>query len=490
MKNNDKGSVHSFVGFIAMILGAFGFGSCKDDAPNDNAQAFDPSQPVVITDFIPKTGGVGQRLLVYGRNFGNDTAIVNVFVGGKKARLISVKGESLYCIVPERAYGGEIEVRVGGAATVKAATSFEYQRKMVVSTLCGYRNERDDQGWRDGPFKGNNDTRAVGFSNASFMRFDPKNPKHLYISYDGYHVNLLDFGDSLVSTPITRGSGNWDRLRSLDFTLDGDHMIISNDQGGENDISSSILSRRNGTFGDPQALTRYRQCNGAAVHPVNGELYFNSYERGQFFRFDLLNARFFGGTLGDKDYVELFKIQDTGWEFNIRIHPTGNFAYIVVINQHYILRTDYNWRTKSFTHPYVVCGEARSWGYADGVGTTARLRDPYQGVFVKNPDYAGKEDEYDFYFTERHNHDIRILTPEGKVTTFAGRGSSSLNPDPWGYVEGDLRAEARFNQPTGLAYDEAEKAFYVGDTDNRRIRKIAMEEEYADTDTDTDTDNQ
>jgi hypothetical protein len=458
------------------ILIAFGFGSCKDDAPNNNAQAFDPSQPVTISDFIPKTGGVGQRLLVYGRNFGNDTAIVAVFVGGKKARLISVKGESLYCIVPERAYGGELEISVGGTARVKAAQNFEYQRKMVVSTLCGYRNERDDQGWRDGPFKGSDDSRAAGFRNASFMKFDPKNPKHLYISYDGYHVNLLDFGDSAVTTPITRGSGNWDRFRSVDFTVDGEYMILSNDQGGENDISSSILSRRNGTFGDPQVLTRYKQCNGASVHPVNGELYFNSYERGQFFRFDLLDARFFGGSRGEKDYVELFKIQDIDWEFNIQIHPSGNYAYIVVINKHYILRTDYNWKTRAFMNPYVVCGEARTYDYVDGVGTNARLRDPYQGVFVKNPEYAGKDDEYDFYFTERHNHDIRILTPEGKVTTFAGRGSSSLNPDPWGYVEGDLRAEARFNQPTGLAYNEAEKAFYVGDTDNRRIRKIAMED--------------
>jgi len=106
-----------------------------------------------------------------------------------------------------------------------------------------------------------------------------------------------------------------------------------------------------------------------------------------------------------------------------------------------------------------------------------RLNTPYQGVFVKNEDYveAGKTDEYDFYFTEQYNHDIRILTPEGSVTTFAGRGSSSINPDPWGYVNGDLREEARFDQPTGIAYDEEEGAFYIGDKSNHRFRKIALE---------------
>ncbi|HEX3009797.1 MAG TPA: hypothetical protein VHO90_19500, partial [Bacteroidales bacterium] len=257
-------------------------------------------------------------------------------------------------------------------------------------------------------------------------------------------------------------------------TLDGDHMIISNDQGGTEDIATSILSRAGG-FRDPQALTRYKQCNGGVIHPVNGELYFNSYEKGQFYRFDM--DRYFNGGLGVKDYEELFKIQDNDWEFNIRIHPTGNYAYIVIINRHYILRTDYNWSAKKFMQPYLVCGEPRAEGWVDGVGSKARLRNPYQGVFVKNPDYAGKEDEYDFYFTEQHNHDIRILTPEGKVTTFAGRGSSSINPNPWGYIDGDLRLEARFDQPKGLVYDEVHKVFYIGDAENRRIRKIALEDE-------------
>src|SRR5699024_4394584 len=125
--------------------------------------------------------------------------------------------------------------------------------------------------------------------------------------------------------------------------------------------------------------------------------------------------------------------------------------------------------------PYVVCGKAREAGWVDGVGTEARLNGPYQGVFVKNPDYAGQKNQYDFYFTEQYNHDIRILSPDGKVTTFAGRGSSSIDSNPYGYIDGDLRTEARFDQPRGIAYDARNKVFYVGDCENHRIRKIAME---------------
>ena len=39
---------------------------------------FDPSKPVVISDFTPKEGGLGSRLVLYGDNFGNDVSKVKV----------------------------------------------------------------------------------------------------------------------------------------------------------------------------------------------------------------------------------------------------------------------------------------------------------------------------------------------------------------------------------------------------------------------------
>ena len=73
------------------------------------------------------------------------------------------------------------------------------------------------------------------------------------------------------------------------------------------------------------------------------------------------------------------------------------------------------------------------------------MKGPGQGVFVKNPEYAGEEDEYDFYFTDDYNHCVRVLTPTGRVYTFAGRGNGR-------------------------------NCFYVGERNNKVIRKIALEE--------------
>ncbi|WP_270090524.1 IPT/TIG domain-containing protein [Sphingobacterium sp. SYP-B4668] len=474
--------VKSNNGFLRRILWAFvalslGFVGCKDDSQQvADALPFDPSKPVVVSDFKPKAGGMGQRLVIYGQNFGNDLAKVSVSIGGKEAKVINVEGESLYCLVPRQAFGGNIEVRVGGQDKVvvgKAEQLFDYQRKMVVSTIIGYRNARGDEPWKDGKFKDPDETKmASGFWEPSFLKFDPVNPKHLWMTFDNNNgLYLINFADSTV----TKKRSDFDRPRSIDFTLDSKYMIIAEDRGGENDRATYRLSRdRN--WQDREILTTYRQCNGASVHPVNGEMYFNSYEKGQFFRFDL--NKYFNEGLGVKDYETLFVVHDPQWEYKIMIHPTGNYAYIVVINQHYILRVDYNWDKKQFNQPYLVCGQLKGAGYEDAVGSSARLRNPYQGVFVKNPTYvaAGKTDEYDFYFTDQQNHAIRVLSPDGSVNTFAGRGSSSINANPYGYVDGDLRQEARFDRPSGIAYNEAEGAFYIGDQSNRRIRKIAFEE--------------
>ena len=464
--------------WIMMALFAFSFGSCVDEESKlKEATPFDPTKAVVISDFIPEEGGVGQRLVIFGDNFGNNPEAIQVFIGGREAKVIGVQGESLYCIVPIRAFSGEIEIRIGDkVGTIEKP--FEYLRNTIVSTVIGYKTDRDDQGWKDGVFNKNEEesNMASGFRNDGFFKFDPTNPKHLWATYDNHNgLYLINFEDSTV----TRTRADLDRPRSIDFSLDQKYMILSEDRGNENDPSNYILSREDG-FRERTPITRYKQCNGSAVHPVNGELYFNSYDQGQLYRFDLMEyiaareAALNPIYPGVKDYEYLFSIHDPQWEYRIIMHPSGDYAYIVVINQHYIMRVDYNWEEERFGRPTLVCGQPRQAGWVDGVGATARLDRPYQGVFVKNPKYVagGKEDEYDFYFTDCMNHCVRKLTPAGVVTTFAGRGSASLNPDPWGYVDGDARQEARFNQPSGIAYDEIEGAFYISDKENRRIRKM------------------
>lgn len=507
----------SFTKTMFRLLGSFlvagmalTMSSCKDDDVIDAGAAYDPSQAVTITRFTPETGGYQDQILIFGKNFGNNKENVKLSIGGKNAVIVNVFSDKLYAFVPSGAFSGEIELTVTddngeNAKTVTAASKFRYERKKVVGTLVGYRNENDDQGEVWGSFD-----VAAGFNAEGCMTFDPLYPNRLYVIYDrgdGY-VAQLDLETRTVSKLLDANKFNNKRMRNIAFTNDGQYMLLSTDR---DDISNHhspsvwILKRNsNGKFdGTPQVLYAFKQCNGVAVHPVNGEIYFNSYENGSLFRGELkdyLDAQdssnpnnidkntgqlfTWTGYQDDdhfKTFVELYRIMDPSYEFQITIHPDGNYAYLTIINRNVIMRTDYDWNKKEFTTPYIVAGLNSNRGdgsWEDAVGTNARLHRPYQGVFVHNEEYArqGRDDEYDYYFADCENFCIRYLTPDGLVRTFAGRAPST-NGNIWGTEDGDLRQQARFRDVTGLVYVPENDTFYVLDHNNRRIRTIALESE-------------
>lgn len=433
------------------------FASCKDDN-EEQGGSFDPDKPVVVTDFIPKVGGLATRLVLYGDNFGNDPSRVKVIIGGQNAKVVGVKNQSLHCIVPAKAYDGDIKVIIlneNGEEVARAVSesNFTYEKKMLVSTFLGeYVEKESDRVIKDGPFDD-----CGSFRNMRWLTFDPRNPNHMYMASQQGGTRLIDFEREYVSTMST----NIDNVSSVNFTLNGD-MILSRDHASDAAIGIFLFSRASG-FTSRTDVCLGRGVKSTAIHPVNGEMYFTRFRAGDVQRYD-----FETGTL-----ETIFQNPYGGVHFILIIHPTGDYGYLVESERHYIMRTDYNWETKRFMIPYLVCGSAGNAGYAEGVGSSARLNWPMQGVFVKNPVYEDQGgDHYDFYFCDRENHAIRKLTPMGRVETFAGRGNNGT----WGYNDGDLRLEARFNWPESIVYDELRECFYVGDTRNFLIRKIGYEE--------------
>ena len=168
-----------------------------------------------------------------------------------------------------------------------------------------------------------------------------------------------------------------------------------------------------------------------------------------------------------------FSVPNQTVDFSMVPHPTGKYVYIIMHESHYILRSNYDEETKKLVTPYIVWGQSGQADYKDLVGINARINRIPQIITTKA---ANKDDWYDFYFADKENHCIRILTPDGVVSTFAGRGSASASSYKWGKQNGEVRERARFNQPVALAYDEVTKTFYVGDSGNYKIRKIAKEQ--------------
>ena len=94
-----------------------------------------------------------------------------------------------------------------------------------------------------------------------------------------------------------------------------------------------------------------------------------------------------------------------------------------------------------------------TYGYKNATGKAARFSDP-MGVAV--------DSSSNVYVADTGNNRIRKITPEGKVTLFAG--SSRGSDDGTGI-------NAQFNNPTGVAVDLSDNV-YVADTYNQSIRKI------------------
>jgi sugar lactone lactonase YvrE len=133
-------------------------------------------------------------------------------------------------------------------------------------------------------------------------------------------------------------------------------------------------------------------------------------------------------------------------------------------------------------------------GYLDGPQATARFARPTGGVYAPNGDlFIVDRDNHairllrdgrvytfaarfnypaaiaiskngDLYVADTMNHTIRRITPDGVVTTIAGKGGTP------GYADGRGDA-ARFCEPSGIAVCD-NGIIYVADTGNHLIRRI------------------
>lgn len=419
--------------------------------------------------------------------------------------------------------GFSLTVAVGAQGTMKVASvedAFSYKKVWRVGTLLGKVNDKNELEVKDGPFDD-----CGNFDWPQMFAVDPLNENHLYVSKDGGDVRLIDFENEYVYTIIKGNTTPNNRIRSVsfcptnilkrrqdgsikelypDFELepypaDGDvgayDLILSHDTWTASNPTVTLYRRNRGgsysaadefgetgyTIGEQAFKNSDRivvatgiTCNGAYVHPYSGSLFYNSYSTAEMFKMDAL--RIFDGK-EDRKGESQYKFGESGWEFNNVCHPDGLYMVMCMINRGWIGKSVYNRVNDTFAAGmgYVgsdsVMGLGGGAGYVDDIGLSARCSGPRQAIFVYNEAYEGNEDMYDMYFTDSNNHCIRKVTPQGIVTTFAGRGNNGT----WGYADGLAREEAQFNTPQAIAYNAARNEFYIGDGGNKRIRVIYEE---------------
>lgn len=473
-------------GFIAILLAiALAATSCSLDGGYQGAKPViptDPSKPVTFTDFSPKEGPVRTLVFIEGSNFGTDVSKIEVIIGGVSAPVIGSSGTKICVMAPRRSNRGDVIVRImdEGGKVVKEhqfEELFTLQSALQVNTLTG---KVDPQ------------TNASSIINGSFEEAEFQNPWWLEFDIDeeGNKIIYCIDAENLaalrkinltareVSTVFMKGQAGVHQVKSMLFdtpTRDTLFLVDDNGRGNWNDrhqMPNMFYALRNESFRKVYPYL-YAQCSYSAVSMNDGTIFYNTWTSSEVYK----AKQVWDETAQMWDGKALFSVKANSSDhvFMFR-HPEDLYVYMTGFNGVY--RCAYDKTTKELVSSVLHVGDIGGGsGYADAPGTSARFNRPRQGVFVKNKEYVaqGKADVYDFYVCDHNNNCIRKVTPDGEVSTFAGRGSVGIDGRVWGWIDGEARETARFREPTGICYDEEEEIFYVADRENKRIRTISVE---------------
>ena len=463
------------------IYATFSFGACQEDLDLtvSQPQATDSSREIVFSDFSPKEGAVRTQFYITGSNFGTDPSKIHVSIGGREAKVIGANGQTIYCMVPKRAYSGEVKVSIEDARGNVVAShvfddTFDYHKKTTVGTLI---RKVDERGLGLGNIAG--PIEEAAFQTGAFLRYNYKEGEYDEIICGGWNsgIHIVDFMkgtfDLLIPYQHTQ-------MRTFDFTADCDTLLIPDDNydAYSNALPNIYYSVRSEGFGRLRPY-HYGPCAFGVLSTPDHHLFYSTWNRGAIVK---ANGTYNAATKQweDKTLFEVatFMRAGNGMRMHMILHPSGKFMYILGPAMMAILKSEYDAQTHEFLYPTVLCGAPEASGYVEATGSMARFSQfLLQGVFVKNRDYErqGKEDIYDFYLSDPYNHCIRRITPEGSVSLFAGRSNSTADGSIFGYVDGDPLKEARFTQPQGITYDERNETFYVAEWDNHSLRYITTE---------------
>ena len=441
-----------------------------------------PSKPIVFKDFSPKEGPVRTLIFIEGDNFGTDITKIEVSIGGVAAPVIGSSGSKICVMAPRRSTEGQVVVKILDESgkllkEYQFPDIFQLQVALQVNTLVGKVDpQTNSSSMIDGSFE------EAEFLNPWWLEID-KDEEGNKIIYCIDQENLtalraINLTKRQVSTVFTKGQAGVYQVKSMLFdtpTRDSLFLVDDNGRGNWNDrhqMPNMFYALRSEGFRKVYPYL-YAQTSYSAVSMQDGTLFYNTWQSSQVYK-----ARvYFDKQAQMWDGKPLFSVKSNSNDhvFMIR-HPEDLYVYMTGFNGVY--RCVYDKDKKELVSSVLHVGSiGGSSGYADAPGSSARFNRPRQGVFVKNKEYVaqGKEDVYDFYVCDHNNNAIRKVTPDGEVSTFAGRGSVGIDGKVWGWIDGEARETARFREPTGICYDEEEEVFYVADRENKRIRTISVE---------------
>ncbi|WP_456103828.1 IPT/TIG domain-containing protein [Prevotella sp.] len=484
-----------------VLLGSLAWVSCSDKETGGGIP-FDPSQPIVINDFYPDSGGIATPMIITGKNFGTDTtglALWYVDEDGVRHRggLVSSNGEKLYCYVPAGlTYKRNIKLevtRANGTDTIKSASNhdFKYITQTAVTTIVGTQT---------------NDARATkadklltsNLSAPGYLCVDDQN--NIFIVQHRFDDYFNENGSSaFIDCRNEKNENVGGMVLKADLKKDQVSVLqVNHDQ--KDKINAPAYSTLEGYEGvyvpDDQGRAYYSllKDQGYAVHKqqfINPNGYSDLDNSNWKFCFvinkndQMIYSVMFKGQLirinpkTRKAELLLKRVgkdgpKNSGSDAFCTFSPTQpNRLFVSFSDAHQIWYVDIDQLSDkdSLTYagePYagissfgtVNVSEGKGW--EDGALKNAKFCYPRQMTFTKD----GK-----LYIADSGNHCIRMIdTTLGKnarVTTPIGVPQSS------GFRDGGVEL-AKFNWPTGVAVSADGGTVYVADSKNQVIRELSI----------------
>jgi sugar lactone lactonase YvrE len=429
---------------LSLLVILMCFSACKKNpVPTiivDNTD--DKYEDPAFTSFSPAEGAMNTIITINGKGFSTVPQHNDVTINDKRATIISSTLTSMQVKVPPGAGTGKVSVRIGNHI-INSVKDFIYQ--YTVSTLAG-----GEEGYR------------VGKVQVALFWF----PGEAAVDLSG-NVYIGDTGNGAIRK-ISRNAEV--------STLAGGKIAPFKDGPG-----------KDATFYNPHGVavhtdgTVYVADNfNHTIRKITPDGYVTTFAGinagvgGVDFNFGFVdgqgkNARFnypMGIAIDQRGYLyvadshnkAIRKISPSGLVSTLSAYPgafnnpvglavdAGGNVYVADAGSHQIKKVRPEGAVSIFAGQGTV-------GSKDGSGPNAQFQSP-MGIAI---DAKGI-----LYISDASNHRIRKITPEGFVSTLAGKF--------FGFADGPANI-AQFYVPVGIALD-ANGVIYVSDSGNSRIRKI------------------
>lgn len=440
-----------FSSVFALLV--FFFTACKKEESDQVLhQPHDANQPIVLTDFYPKEGGAKDKILLNGSNFGTDASLIEVYFNHAKAAVVSSSGDRIYAIVPRLPGANPVIKVVVGDRSVSYEDTFDYTPQAQVTTVTG----NGTATYIPGPL----DQASVY---GKYLDLDAEG--NLFMSWrDGgsWGVARISERDNVVTTLYEAKTTGERVLYANGLTVDRSTGILTASHESVPEVFFSFDPReawnprqRNAQFStiDYNSIVwADRYANFVTFSPYDGHLY-TRFRDGKIARInpDTYQATIVHQGPYGSQYGQAINPAKP-WELYITLHSNAN----PVEFRQGIMVLDL--RDPDGTGGFKRINAPGGGGFRDG---------PVEDAVFNLPKDIKFDNDGNMFIADYNNHCVRMLSPDGIVSTVAGQPGNS------GYKDGGP-VESLFYRPWGVAVNE-QGDIYIADWGNARIRKLVIE---------------